>query len=146
MRSSVCPNLRRVASAVMLAAMAAFVQQGAMIVASEAAASFGLMPQPATMLNASVHFHDNLAVNLHVHAGHNGPGHVHGPADVDHDKADGGGQAVVCSGGHTFAVMPIPACAVIRDSARTVESPPIDRLIGIEPDRLNRPPSTPGMG
>ena len=146
MRSSLCPNLRRVASAVMLAAMAAFIQQSAMISASEAVASCGLMPQPATMLNASVHFHDNLAVNLHVHASHNGPGHVHGPADVDHDKADGGGQAVVCSGGHTFAVMPIPACAVIRDSARTVESPPIDRLIGIEPDRLNRPPSTPGMG
>ena len=66
--------------------------------------------------------------------------------DVDHDKLDGGGKVLVCSGGHTFAVMPIPACAVIRDSARTVESPPIDRLIGIEPDRLNRPPSTPGMG
>src|SRR5262245_9103255 len=115
MRSSLCPNLRRVASAVMLAAMAAFVQQSAMIVASEAAASFGLMPQPATMLNASIHFHDNLAVNLHVHASHNGPGHVHGPADVDHDTADEG-KVVVCSGGHAFAVMPIPACAVIRDS------------------------------
>src|SRR5215468_10410916 len=103
MRSSLCPNLRRVASAVMLAAMAAFVQQSAMIVASEAAASFGVMPQPATMLNASVHFHDNLAVNLHVHAGHNGPGHVHGPTDVDHDKPDGGGKVVICNGGHTFA-------------------------------------------
>src|SRR6266550_7237364 len=127
---SLCPNLRRVASAVMLAAMAAFVQQSAMIVVSEAAASFGLMPQPATTLNASVHFHDNLAVNLHVHVSHNGPGHVHGPIDVDHDKMDGGGKVVVCSGGHTFAVMPIPACAVIRDSARTVESAPIDPLIG----------------
>src|SRR5262245_38427068 len=95
---SLCPNLRRLASAVMLAAMAAFVQQSSMIVASEAAASFGV-PQPATMLNASVHFHDNLAVNLHVHASHNGPGHVHGPTDVDHDKPDGGGKVVVCSGG-----------------------------------------------
>src|SRR5262245_17834163 len=110
---SLCPNVRRVASAVMLAAMAAFVQQSAMIVASEAAASLCSKPKPATMLNASVHFHDNLAVNLHVHASHNGPGHVHGPTDVDHDKPDGEGKVAVCSGGHTFAVMPIPACAVI---------------------------------
>jgi hypothetical protein len=130
----------------MLAAMAAFVQQSAMIVVSEAAASFGLMPQPATTLKASVHFHDNLAVNLHVHVDHSGPGHVHGPADVDHDKVDPGGKVVVCSAGHTFAVMPILACAAILDSAPTVESAPIDRLIGIEPDRLNRPPSTPSMG
>lgn len=129
----------------MLAAMAAFVQQSGMIVASEAAASFGVMPQPATTLNASVHFHDNLAVILHVHVSHNGPGHVHGPADADHDKADAG-KAVVCGGGHTFAVMPIPACAVVCDSARTVESAPIDPLRGIEPDTLNRPPSTPGIG
>jgi hypothetical protein len=146
MRSSLYPNLRRVASAVMLAAMAAFIQQSAMIAASEAAASCGLMPQPATMLNASAHFHDNLAVHLHVHASHNGAGHVHGPTDVDHDEADEGGKAVVCSGGHIFAVMPIPIFAVLRDSARTVECPPIDRVIGIEPDGLNRPPSTPGMG
>jgi len=71
---------------------------------------------------------------------------VHGPTDADHDEADEGDRAVVCSGGQIFAVMPIPACAVLRDSARTLESAPIDRVIGIEPDGLNRPPSTPGMG
>ena len=146
MRSSLCPNLRRVASAAMLAAMAAFIQQSAMISASEAVASCGLMPQPATMLNASVHFHDNLAVNLHVHASHNGAGHVHGPTDADHDEADDGGKALVFSGGHIFAMMPVPACAVLCDSVRTIELHSIGRVVGFEPDGLNRPPSTPGMG
>ena len=59
-RLSSYPNLRRVASAIMLAAMAAFVQQGAMIAASQAAAAGGFMPQPATMLSGPVHLHDNL--------------------------------------------------------------------------------------
>jgi hypothetical protein len=94
---SLYPNLRRVASAIMLVATAAFVQQGAMIAASQAAASSGFMPQPATMLTEAVHFHDDLAVNLHVHSGHKGAGHVHSPADVDHDDSDEGGTAPICS-------------------------------------------------
>jgi len=98
------------------------------------------------MLNASVHFHDNLAVNLHVHASHNGAGHVHGPTDADHDEADDGGKALVFSGGHIFAMMPVPACAVLCDSVRTIELHSIGRVVGFEPDGLNRPPSTPGMG
>src|SRR5262249_11666994 len=146
MRLSLYPNLRRVAGAVMLAAIAAFVQQSSMIVASQVAASRGLMPQSATMLNESVHFHDNLAVNLHVHGSHNGAGHVHGPADVDDDATDDGGKVLVFSGGHIFAVMPLPSCAILCDSAHTVEFTPIDRAVGVEPDGLNRPPSTPGMG
>lgn len=146
MRLSLHPNLRRAAGAVMLVATAAFVQQGSMIVASQAAASQGLMAQPATMLNESVHFHDNLAVNLHVHRSHNEAGHVHSPTDLDEDKADDGGKVLVFSGGHIFAVMPLPACAVLCDSAHALEPPPIDRGVGVVPDGLNRPPSTPGMG
>ena len=131
----------------MLVAIAAFVQQSSMIVASQVAASRGLMAQPATMLNESVHFHDNLAVNLHVHRSHNVAGHVHGPTDVDDDEADDGGKVpAVFSAGHIFAVMPLASCAVVCDSARTVELAPTDRGVGIEPDGLNRPPSTPGMG
>ena len=146
MRLSLYPNLRRVADAVMLVAIAAFVQQSSMIVASQAAASRGLMTQPATMLHESVHFHDNLAVNFHVHRSHNVAGHVHGPGDVDDDEADDGGKAFVFSAGHIFAVIPLVSCAVLCDSARTVELAPTDRGVGIEPDGLNRPPSTPGMG
>jgi hypothetical protein len=129
----------------MLAATAAFVQQGAMIAASQAAASGGFMPQAATMLSGSVHFHDNLAVNLHVHGNDNGAGHVHGVADFDHDEPDEGGKAPVCSVGYTSAVMPAVAYVVLCDVVRAVESLPDDRLDGIEPDGLSRPPSTPGI-
>src|SRR5262249_38801999 len=52
----------------MLVAMGAFVQQGTMIAVSQAMASGGFMPQPATMLSGPVHFHDNLAVNMHARA------------------------------------------------------------------------------
>ena len=62
-----------------------------MIAASQAAASGGFMPQPASMLSGSVHVHDSLAGNLHVHGSANGAGHVHGPADLDHDESDRGG-------------------------------------------------------
>jgi hypothetical protein len=128
----------------MLAGMAAFIQQGAMISASQAAASGGFMPQPAAMLSGSVHFHDQLAVNLHVHDGQ-GPGHVHGPADLDHDESDEAIKAPVCSIGHTSAVMPAVAYAVVCGVSRAAEHLPQDRLDGVEPDGLSRPPSTPGI-
>ena len=117
----------------MLVAIAAFVQQSSMIVASQAAASRGLMAQPATMLNESVHFHDNLAVNFHVHRSDNVAGHVHGPGDVDDDEADDGGKALVFSAGHIFAVMPLVSCEVLCDNARTVELAPTDRGVGLSP-------------
>jgi hypothetical protein len=129
----------------MLVAMAAFVQQGAMIAASQAAASGGFMPQPATMLSGPVHFHDNLAVNVHVHDGDKGAGHVHGPADLDHDDLDEAIKAPVCSIGHTCAVMPAIAYAVVCGVGRAAEYLPEDRLDGVEPDGLSRPPSTPGI-
>src|SRR4051794_25792618 len=40
-------------------------------------ATVGVMPQPATMPSGSVHFHNNLPVNVHVHDGDKGAGHVH---------------------------------------------------------------------
>jgi hypothetical protein len=129
----------------MLAATAAFIQQGAMIAASQAAASGGFMPQPATMLSGSVHFHDDLAGNLHVHGGDNRAGHVHGPADLDHDESDEGGNTSVCSLGHTSAVMPSAGYAVFCDAVRAAELLPQARLDGVEPDGLSRPPSTPSI-
>src|SRR5262245_26621644 len=129
----------------MLAGMAAFIQQGAMIAASQAAASSGFMPQPATMLSGPVHFHDTLAVNVHVHGGHKGPGHVHGPADLDHDDSDEAIKAPVCSVGHTCAVMPAVAYAVVCGVGRAADHLPHNRLDGVEPDGLSRPPSTPGI-
>jgi len=129
----------------MLVATAAFIQQGAMIAASQAAASGGFMPQPATMLSGPVHFHDHLAVNVHVHEGHKGAGHVHGPADFDHDDSDEAVKAPVCSIGLTSAVMPAIAYIVDCDVVRAAERLPHNRLDGVEPDGLSRPPSTPGI-
>jgi hypothetical protein len=138
-------RLRRIASSLMLLAMGAFVQQGALIAVSQAAAVGGFMPQPATMLSELVHFHDNLAVNLHVHGSHNGAGHVHGPADLDHDASDEGGKTLLWSCGHISAVMPAAAYAVLCDVVRAAECLQHGRLDGVEPDGLSRPPSTPGI-
>jgi hypothetical protein len=129
----------------MLAAMVAFVQQGAMIVASQAAAAGGVMPQPATMLSETLHFHDNLAGNVHAHGGHKGAGHVHSPADVDHDESDEGGKAPLCSLGHASAVIPAVVFEVLYSVARVVDPAPHRRLQGVEPDGLSRPPSTPSI-
>jgi hypothetical protein len=129
----------------MLAGMAAFIQQGAMITASQAAASGGFMPQPATMLSGSVHFHDDLAGNLHVHGGDNWAGHVHGPADLDHDESDEGGPAPISSVGYTCAVLPAVVYAVLYDVVNGAECLPHNRLDGVEPDGLSRPPSTPSI-
>jgi hypothetical protein len=129
----------------MLAAMAAFIQQGAMIAASQAAASGGFMPQPATMVSGSVHFHDHLAVNMHVHDGHKGAGHVHGPGDFDHDDSDEVIKTPVCSIGLTSAIMPAVAYIVVCGVIHAAEQLPQDRLDGVEPDGLSRPPSTPGI-
>jgi hypothetical protein len=115
-----------------------------MITASQAAASGGFMPQPATVLGGSFHLHDDLAGNLHVHGGHNGAGHVHGPGDLDHDESDEG-QALVWSVGHASAVMPAVASAVLCDVMRAVECLPHSRLDGVVLDGLSRPPSTPGI-
>lgn len=62
------PSLRRIVSGLMLVAASAFVLQGAMIVASQAAAVAG-MPEPAITLSGSVHLHNSLAGHVHVHDG-----------------------------------------------------------------------------
>ncbi len=74
----------------MLAAAVAFVQQGAMIIVSQAAAFAGSMPEPAVVLSGKVHIHDQLAGHVHMHSGRNTPGHVHNAADLDDDDADAG--------------------------------------------------------
>src|SRR5262245_43411855 len=67
-----------------LLAMVAFVQQSAIIAASQALASAGSMIDPAVTLSGSVHYHSSLARHVHVHGGHHSVGHVHDTADIDH--------------------------------------------------------------
>jgi hypothetical protein len=98
MRFRLHAHLRRIASGLMLLAIFAFVQQSAMIAASQALASAGSMSDPAVTLSGSVHYHNDLARHVHVHGGHDSVGHVH---DTAHRR---GQHAVVESwlhvGGH----------------------------------------------
>jgi hypothetical protein len=84
MRFRLHTRLRRMASGLMLLAMLAFVQQSAMIVASQVLASAGSMSDPAVTLSGSVHYHNGLARHVHMHG--SSAGHVHKTTDIDHDS------------------------------------------------------------
>ena len=138
--------LGRIATSLMLLAVAAFVQQGAMIVASQVAAFSGAMPQPAVVIAGTVHLHDNLAGHVHSHTGDNAAGHVHHHADHDDHDADETGKTLLWSLAGTSAVMPmIEACAVSFALSDLIRGRPQSRLDGVEPDGLSRPPSTPSI-
>jgi len=141
MQSRRYPRLRRIASSLMLLAMLAFTQQGAMVAASQALASVGSMSDPAVTLSGSVHFHNDLA--RHVHAHGSSAGHVHKAANTDHDSDEA--NTPLWSLGCTSAVIPATAISAVSfEIVRAAERPHV-RLEGIEPDGLNRPPSTPSI-
>jgi len=147
MQSRLYPRLRRIATSLMVLAVGAFLLQGALIAVSQVEAATGSMPEPAVMLAGPVHLHDNLAGHVHAHGGDNGVGHVHHRADVGHDDSDVAVKIPFWSLATTSAVLPMwTACAVSFDVVSTVERAPDGHLDGIEPDGLNRPPSTPSMG
>jgi len=130
----------------MLLAMAAFVQQAGMIAASEALAFAGIMPDPAIVLSGAVHVHDGLAGHVHMHGGTNAAGHVHGAVDHDHDDdADGPAHSLIWSLGCTSAVVPTVSVSVVCLKAVRLAERPHHVGRGIEPDGLNRPPSTPSI-
>jgi hypothetical protein len=123
----------------MLLAMVAFVQQGAMIAASQALASAGSMIDPAVTLSGSVHYHNDLARHVHVHGGHGSVGHVHHTADID--EANTPLWSLCC----TSAVIPVAAISAVSFEIASAAERPHVRLEGIRPDGLTRPPSTPSI-
>jgi hypothetical protein len=141
MRFRLHARLRRIASGLMLLAIFAFVQQGAMIAASQALASAGSMSDPAVTLNGPVHYHNALARHVHIHG--NSVGHVHTSADIDHDSDDA--STPLWSLGGASAVMPVMAISVVSFEIVRADERPHVRLEGIESDGLNRPPSTPSI-
>lgn len=146
MKTRLRASLRWLASGLMLLAAIAFVHQSAVIIVSEAAASAGVMPHPAVTLSGPVHFHDDIVRQVHAHRGHNAPGHVHGTGDPDHHETDESNGLPMWSLYCASAVVPILAlCSVPIDVVGAVEAISNDRLVGIEPDGLNRPPSTPSI-
>jgi phosphoribosyl-AMP cyclohydrolase len=141
MRFRLHARLRRIASGLMLLAMVAFVQQSAMIVASQAMASAGAMADPAVTLSGPVHYHNSLA--RHVHAHGSTSGHVHKTADIDHDSDEG--SPPFWSLGGVSAVIPALAISAVSFEIVRADQRPYVRLEGIRPDGLNRPPSTPSI-
>jgi hypothetical protein len=143
MRFRLHARLRRIASGLMLLAMFAFVQQSAMIAASQALASAGSMSDPAVTLNGPVHYHNSLARHVHIHGGHDSVGHVHDTADIDHDIDDA--NTPFWTLGCASAVIPVMAISTFSfDIVRAAERLHV-RLEGIRPDGLTRPPSTPSI-
>jgi len=134
-------RLRRITSALMLLATMAFVQQTAMIVASQASASAGSMSDPAVTLSGSVHYHNSLARHVHMHG--SSAGHVHKTTDIDHDSDET--HAPFWSLGYTPAVMPVIAVSAASPELVRADERPSVRLEGVRPDGLNRPPSTPSI-
>jgi hypothetical protein len=143
MRLALHQKLRRIASMVMLAAILAFAAQGTMIVVSQVAAANGSMPHPAVTVSGSLHYHDPLARHFHVHHGKEAPGHVHEPADHDDDAVAHAplmtlGAATADIPASTLCAPPAMPCGANASVAQA-------RLEGVQPDGLNRPPSTPDI-
>lgn len=141
MRFRLHARLRRIASGLMLLAMVAFVQQGAMIAASQALASAGSMADPAVTLSGPLHYHNDMARHVHMHG--NSVGHVHTTADIDHDPDDASTPFWTLGG--VSAVIPVMAISAVSFEIVRAEERPHVRLEGIRPEGLNRPPSTPSI-
>lgn len=145
MRSRLRRYVELTARGFMLAALMAFVQQGAMIAASQAAAFAGSMPAPASSVHGKLHVHDALAGNMHMHGGNNAAGHVHQGPDHDDDGADAG-KMLCWSLGATSAVLPAcVACGLALEVAGAVPARARDAFESVRPDGLSRPPSTPSI-
>jgi hypothetical protein len=137
---------RRLATTLMVLAALAFTHQGAAACVAQAAAATGVMIEPAVAVNGPVHYHGDLARHFHAHGDHAHDGHVHDATDADQDDVEKQASPVVCSLGVCCAVMPIAAaCRLITVSSVGVAPASPDAFSGIEPDTLQRPPSTPGI-
>lgn len=88
-----------------------------------------------------MHYHGHLAGHVHVHHGDIAEGHVHSPADHDHDGALPPSFCMLVS-------VAIPHAPILSDPTgfvRLVQLPRSERVDGIDPAALIRPPSTPSI-
>jgi hypothetical protein len=141
MRLALYLRFRRIASTLMLAGALAFVAQATMVAISQVAAANGSMPQPAVTVSGALHYHDGLARHFHVHG--NDVGHVHEPAD--HDDEAVAHAPLVTVGTVTADVPAAMSCTPAPVASGSVSCPLQARLEGVNPDGLNRPPSTPDI-
>jgi len=130
----------------MVLAALAFTHQGAMAGAAQAAASVGVMIEPAVTVSGPVHYHGDVARHFHTHDDHAGAGHTHGHADRDHDDTDKHASPTICAIGVCCAVVGLPATCVLPVAHAIRIAPGFDAPVtGVEPDNLQRPPSTPSI-
>lgn len=138
-------RLRTLARTIMFLAISAFLLQNVVISASQAAALSGVLPEPAVVLSGSIHYHGQLAGQMHDHDGGSAEGHVHNPSTPDHD--DDGGLAPSFSAlfGVFVAIPEFTVLAHPSDFIGLVQLPVSEKADGIDPSALIRPPSTPSM-
>jgi len=128
----------------MLLGMVAFVQEGVIITASQAAAAGGWLPEPAVTLSKSVHLHGDLAGNVHHHGGDNGDGHAHTGRNGD-DTADTP-EIALGSLACTTGLLPAPLeGGVYLQPGSRVGLLPAIATETFEPEGPKRPPSTPSI-
>lgn len=138
------PRLRTIARTIMFVAISALLLQNVMVTVSQAAALSGVMPEPAVVLNGSMHYHGNLAGHVHEHDG-DIAGHVHVPSVPDHDDDSGLASSSYMLFGMSLAIpdfiVPTSPTGIIG----SVQLPRSESPDGIDPGALIRPPSTPSI-
>lgn len=129
----------------MFLAISAFLLQNVMISVSQASALYGVLPEPAVILNGSMHYHGHLAGNVHEHDGDSAEGHVHTPSAPDHDDDGGFAPSFFALFGVFVAIPEFAVLAHPSDFIGLVQLAQSERADGIDPGALIRPPSTPSI-
>jgi hypothetical protein len=123
----------------MLLAALALLVHGASTVAQHAAAAVGFFPVPSEPTVGSFHTHGQVS---HAHTD-TSVGHVHHPND-HHDPDEH--SDLIWSVGWAPGIMPTLAFAALSLAiVSKVEGGCLQRLSGIDPPQLSRPPSTPSI-
>lgn len=139
------PRLRKIARTIMFLAISAFLLQNVVISVSQASALSGVLPEPAVVLNGSMHYHGHLAGHVHEHDGGSAEGHIHGPSAPDHDDDGGFAPSYSALFGVFVAIPEFTTLAHPSDLIGVVQLPRSEKTDGIDPGALIRPPSPPSI-
>lgn len=129
----------------MFLAISALLLQNVMVSVSQAAALSGVLPEPAIILNGSMHYHGHLAGHVHQHDGDSAEGHVHSALAPDHEDDDGIAPSFSALFGVFVAIPGFTAMAHPSDFIGLMQLPRSEKADGIDPGALIRPPSTPSI-
>ncbi|WP_458760893.1 hypothetical protein ACSVBT_08985 [Afipia sp. TerB] len=129
----------------MFLAISAFLLQNVVISVSQASALSGVLPEPAVVLNGSMHYHGHLAGHVHDHDGDSAEGHVHSPSAPDHDDDSGFAPSFSALFGVFVATPEFNALAHPSEFIGLVQMLQSEKADGIDPAALIRPPSTPSI-